>query len=228
MSVDAQTLDAKASDAEANEAQVADSKATSRPGPCVGRPRAFDMEEALAKALELFWRKGYEGTSLTDLTQAMGISKPSLYCAFGNKEQLFLKATELYENRPDACFYPALAQPTAYEVVRHMLMGSATSLADKNHPNGCLMVQGALACSESGQSVKEALMGRRRKGEEALHQRLLQAQQDGDLPKGTDAGVLARYIGTVLQGMAIQATNGATAEELMQVAELTLSHFPRN
>lgn len=196
--------------------------------PCVGRPRAFDTNDALAKALEVFWRKGFEGTSLTDLTQAMGINKPSLYAAFGNKEQLFLKAIELYEQRPCAFFYPALEQKTAYQVVESMLLGAASSLADDSHPQGCLIVQGALACSEAGEAIKETLINRRRDGELALCERLQRAKDEGDLPDTADPLLLARYIGTVLQGMAIQATNGISSEELLQVAELVLANFPKS
>lgn len=194
---------------------------------CVGRPRAFDTEKALEKALELFWKKGYEGTSLSDLTDAMGINKPSLYAAFGNKEQLFLKAITLYENRPCAFFYPALEQPTAYKVAEYMLQGAASSMADKNHPHGCVIVQGALSCSEASESIKEALIAKRREGEVALAARLQRAQQEGDLPEHADPAILARYLGTILQGMAVQATNGATQDELLQVAELTLQNFPQ-
>ena len=124
----------------------------------VGRPRAFDMDTALEKALEVFWRKGYDGTSLSDLTDAMGINKPSLYAAFGNKEQLFLKAIELYESRPCAFFMPALEKPTAYEVAEHMLYGAAANMADKDQPQGCVVIQGALSCSEAAATVKEALI----------------------------------------------------------------------
>jgi AcrR family transcriptional regulator len=193
----------------------------------IGRPRAFDSDEALQKALDVFWQKGYEGTSLSDLTEAMGINKPSMYAAFGNKEQLFLKAIELYEQRPCAFFYPALEQATAYEVAAFMLRGAAESLADSSHPQGCVVVQGALSCSEAGAAVKQALIDRRQEGEQALCERLSLAQQQGDLPQSADPLVLARYLGTVLQGMAIQATSGATAEQLMQVAELSLHAFPR-
>ncbi|WP_198780729.1 MULTISPECIES: TetR/AcrR family transcriptional regulator [Shewanella] len=196
--------------------------------PCVGRPRAFDTNDALAKALEVFWRKGFEGTSLTDLTQAMGINKPSLYAAFGNKEQLFLKAIELYEQRPCAFFYPALEQKTAYQVVESMLLGAASSLADTSHPQGCLIVQGALTCSEAGEAIKETLINRRRDGELALCERLQRAKDEGDLPETADPLLLARYIGTVLQGMAVQATNGICSQELHQVAELVLANFPKS
>jgi AcrR family transcriptional regulator len=196
------------------------------PAPTVGRPRAFDMEKALHKALEVFWRKGYEGASLPDLCEAMGINKPSLYAAFGNKEQLFLKAIELYENRPCAFFYPALEQKSSYEVIRHMLCGAAKANADPNNPPGCVIVQGALACSESAAFVKEALIIKRRAGEVALCQRLQRARDEGDLPADADPAALARYIGAVLQGMAVQATSGANCDELRQVADTVLSAWP--
>ena len=194
-------------------------------GQSVGRPRAFDLEQALEKALDVFWRKGYEGTSLTDLTQAMGINKPSLYSAFGNKEQLFLKAIELYEQRPCGYFLPALEQKTAYEVASFMLEGAAESLTNTEHPQGCIVVQSALSCSESGASVKEALINRRRENEDKLYQRFVRAREEGDLTGNIDPCVLAKYLITVLQGMAVQATNGASNEELHRVAQLVLSVF---
>lgn len=195
--------------------------------PNVGRPRAFDMDTALEKALEVFWRKGYDGTSLSDLTEAMGINKPSLYAAFGNKEQLFLKAIEMYESRPCSFFLPALEKPTAYQVAEHMLYGAAMNMADSNHPQGCVVIQGALSCSEAAATVKEALMNRRVEGEQKIRERFERAKQEGDLPASADAETLARFLGTVLQGMAIQANNGASAEQLRQVAAMTLQAFPR-
>lgn len=194
----------------------------------IGRPRAFDTNTALESALEVFWRKGYDGTTLTDLTDAMGINKPSLYAAFGNKEQLFLKAIELYESRPCAFFLPALEKQTAYQVAEHMLYGAAMNMTDINHPQGCVIVQGALSCSEAAATVKEALLNRRVEGEQKLCERFERAKQEGDLPASVDVETLARYIGTVLQGMAIQANNGASAEQLRQVAALTLQAFPRS
>ncbi|MDP2714553.1 TetR/AcrR family transcriptional regulator [Rheinheimera sp.] len=195
--------------------------------PSVGRPRAFDIDTALEKALEVFWRKGYDGTSLSDLTEAMGINKPSLYAAFGNKEQLFLKAIEMYESRPCSFFLPALEKPTAYQVAEHMLHGAAMNMADTSHPQGCVVVQGALSCSEAAATVKEALINRRVEGEQKLCARFERAKQEGDLPASADAETLARYLGTVLQGMAVQANNGASSEQLRQVAEMTLLAFPR-
>lgn len=193
----------------------------------VGRPRAFDMDTALEKALEVFWRKGYDGTSLSDLTEAMGINKPSLYAAFGNKEQLFLKAIELYESRPCAFFLPALEKPTAYEVAEHILFGAAANMANKDQPQGCVVIQGALSCSEAAATVKEALINRRLESQQKLLQRFERAKAEGDLPATINAQTLAQYLGTVLQGMAIQANNGATPEQLRLVAEMALLAFPR-
>ncbi len=196
------------------------------PAASVGRPRAFDIEKALHKALDVFWRKGYEGASLPDLCQAMGINKPSLYAAFGNKEQLFLKAIELYENRPCAYFYPALDKASSFEVVEHMLMGAALSHNDSQNPPGCILVQGALACSEAAAVVKEALILKRKAAEVALCQRLQYAKDQADLPVDADPAALARYIVAVLQGMAVQATSGASCAELQQVAQTVLNAWP--
>lgn len=193
----------------------------------MGRPRAFDTEKALENALAVFWQKGYEGASLSDLTSAMGINKPSLYSAFGNKEQLFLKAIDLYEKRPCNFYYPALEKPTAFEVAECMLRGAANSLADTSHPQGCIVVQGALSCSEAGTSVKQALIAKRLSAEQELSERFSRAQAQGDLPASADPTALAKFLGTVMQGMAIQATSGASEEQLMQVAELSLLAFPR-
>ncbi|KXI28410.1 TetR family transcriptional regulator [Paraglaciecola hydrolytica] len=194
---------------------------------CIGRPRAFDSEKALEKALEVFWRKGYDGTSLADLTDAMGINKPSLYAAFGNKEQLFIKAVDLYENRPNSVFHDALMQKTAYAVAEYMLYGVADDLADKSHPNGCVIVQGALSCSEAAASVKEALINKRVGHEAKIAERFAEAKAAGDLPTSADPEALARYLGTVLQGMTIQVTNGSDQQQLREIAKMALMAFPQ-
>ena len=191
----------------------------------VGRPRAFDVDVALEKALEVFWRKGYEGASLPDLTEAMGINKPSLYAAFGNKEQLFLKAIELYEQRPCSFFMPALAQPTAYQVAEHMLLGAVAASKDPVAPKGCVLVQGALACSDSANTVKQALIAKRQAGNLQLIARFEQAKADGDLPANADPVVLATYLSTVLQGMSIQAASGVESELLEKIAKTALQIF---
>ena len=111
----------------------------------MGRPRAFDMDQALDQALHVFWEKGYVGTSINDLTEAMGINRPSLYAAFGNKEKLFKKALDRYEDLRDQILEEAFAAPTAREAVTRLLEGTAERLSDKCNPRGCLMVQGALS-----------------------------------------------------------------------------------
>lgn len=193
----------------------------------LGRPRAFDKQNALEKALEVFWAKGYDGASLADLTSAMGINKPSMYSAFGNKEQLFLQAIEFYENRPCAFFKPALLQPTAYQVAEFMLLSAAKNMADSTHPQGCVMIQGALSCSEAASNVKEVLIKRRQQSEEQIRDRFELAKSQGDLAKDTDARVLARYLCTVLQGLSIQASSGASEAQLVDVATMALASFPK-
>ncbi|MEX1222336.1 MAG: TetR/AcrR family transcriptional regulator [Idiomarina sp.] len=201
---------------------------TKTPTACRGRPCSFDKDEALGKALELFWKNGYEGTSLTDLTTVMGINKPSLYAAFGNKEQLFLQAIDLYEKRPEAYFYSAMQKKTAYLVTQAMLRGAAERMANADHPQGCVIVQGALSCSDASATIKEALIVRRREGQLALQRRFEKAQQDGDLPQHVNVATLSSYIGTVLQGMSVQANNGASVEDLYAVADMVLDNFPKS
>lgn len=192
----------------------------------VGRPRAFDPAAALDKALAVFWQKGFEGASLPDLTAAMGINKPSLYATFGNKEQLFLKAIERYEQQHAQFFYRALELPTAFQVAEQILLGSAREQASSEHPRGCLMVQGALACSDAGQAVKQALIERRRQSFEQLVQRFERAQREGDLAKDQDAKVLAGYILTVIQGIAVQSTSCQCPQLIELIARQALRTFP--
>src|SRR6266498_338901 len=130
-----------------------------------GRPRSFNTEKALDGALRVFWRKGYEGASLSDLTRAMGINRPSLYAAFGNKEKLFRKALDLYVGGPAAYVREALKEPTARAAVEMLLSESASQLSDRRHPRGCLIVQGALSCGEEAGPVRRELAARRSAGE---------------------------------------------------------------
>jgi AcrR family transcriptional regulator len=192
----------------------------------MGRPREFDAEKALDAALWVFWRKGYEGTSVNDLTEKMGITKPSLYAAFGNKEELFRKALDRYIEGPGSYMKRALAMPTAREVLEHLLYGAADALSDPGNPPGCLAVQGALSCGDAAETIKQELMARRSQGEEDIRTRFLRAIEEGDLPAGSNAADLARYISTVTQGMSVQASGGATHPQLRKIAEMVLRTWP--
>jgi AcrR family transcriptional regulator len=192
----------------------------------MARPREFDADKALDCALKVFWRKGYEGSSLADLTEAMGINRPSLYGAFGSKEELFRKAVDRYAEGPAAYVRDALAQPTARAVAERWLRGSVELLGDRHHPRGCLVVQGALACSAETDSVRKELTARRAKTEAAMCLRFERAIADGDLPADSNAADLARYLAMVTQGMAVQAAGGANRDELERVAEIALRAWP--
>ena len=193
----------------------------------IGRPREFDLDEALDCALQVFWRKGYEGTSLPDLTAAMGINRPSLYAAFGNKEALFRKALDRYAERSSACIRAALEELTARDVVERLLNVAADRQADGHSPPGCLVVQAALACGETADAIRHELIARRTAAQAALGERLEQAKSSGDLPADVDPLDLARFISTVIQGMAVQAASGASRDELQRVIDLTLLAWPR-
>lgn len=193
-----------------------------------GRPRAFDIDTALDRALHVFWRKGYEGTSLPDLTRAMGINRPSLYAAFGNKESLFNKVIDRYSQGPAAYFREALLLPAARAAVERLLRGACERLTDPQNPRGCLAVQGALACGESADAIRDRLAASRRARELELRNRLRRAKTDGDLPASVDPAKLARFIMAVLQGMAVQAAGGASKRELQGVVDIAMQAWPRS
>ncbi|MGH7179473.1 MAG: TetR/AcrR family transcriptional regulator, partial [Tepidisphaeraceae bacterium] len=170
-----------------------------------GRPRAFDADKALDAAMRVFWRKGYQGASLPDLTRAMRINRPSLYAAFGNKEALFRAALGRYEQGPGAYVRQALTAPTARTVARRLLDGASELLSDPRHPRGCLLVQGALSCGQASEPIRGELCARRASLQSAIHRRLVRAKASGDLPRGSDPAVLAQYLSTILQGLCVQA-----------------------
>ena len=175
----------------------------------------------------MFWQNGYEGTSIADLTEAMGINPPSLYAAFGNKEALFREALDRYEARRDEIMAEAFAAPTAREAMTRLLEGTADRLSDKDKPPGCLMVQGALCGGEECETVKRDLASRRSEGEALIRERLKRAKREGDLPPGEDPAALARFLSTILQGMSVQAAGGATRKELRAIAAMALRAWPR-
>jgi AcrR family transcriptional regulator len=190
-----------------------------------GRPRAFDPDAALERAMHVFWAKGYEGASLSNLTRAMRINRPSLYAAFGNKEQLFGKVLDRYMDGPVAYFGKALTAPKARDVVEQIFFGTARMAEDPRIPSGCLMVQGALACGSA--SARKEVAARRAAAEVALRRRLQRAKREGDLPKNADPAELAHYVMTVVRGMAVQSAGGASRAQLHRVAQIALRAWPK-
>ncbi|KQM35858.1 TetR/AcrR family transcriptional regulator [Sphingomonas sp. Leaf10] len=191
-----------------------------------GRPREFCVDNALAAALGVFWSKGYEGASMSDLTEAMGITKPSLYAAFGNKEALFHKALDLYENEKLEYTRDALKQPTARAVAEHFMRGAINAQMSSCDPKGCLGVISATACGAEAASIKADVIQRRASSQAALVERFEQAKRDGDLPDHVDISGLTSYLYAILQGMAVQAGSGATRAELERVVETSLMMWP--
>ncbi|KXF56450.1 TetR family transcriptional regulator [Rhodococcus sp. SC4] len=192
----------------------------------VGRPRMFDADAALGAALRVFWTKGYEGASLDELTKAMGMNRPSLYSTFGNKEELFRRALDLYTHGPGPASIAALDEPTARRVVEALLQSTVEQSTDPSTPAGCLLVQGALVCGEAGESIKKELEGRRSMVLAALTARLDRSVAEGDLPANTDAARLARYIMVVSNGIAVHAAGGTAREDLLATVDVALSVWP--
>lgn len=191
-----------------------------------GRPREFCVDTALAAALRVFWSKGYEGASMADLTDAMGITKPSLYAAFGNKESLFRKALDLYETEKLQYTRVALDQPTARAVAEYFMRGALEAQTGCNEPKGCLGVISSVTCGSEAQAIKDAVIARRASSRAALLERFEQAKRDGDLPAHLDVAGLANYLFAILQGMAVQASSGASREDLEQVIDTSLAMWP--
>ena len=191
-----------------------------------GRPREFDVDKALDAALSLFWRHGYEGTSLAALTEAMDINVPSLYAAFGNKEQLFRKVLDRYVQSPASYLPNALKEPTAQAVVAKLFSGAIEMVMNPAHPDGCLLVQGALASGPLAGPVTRELSRRRSGAEAAVRRRFERAVSEGDLPAEVDAAKLARYVVTVIWGMSVQAAGGASRAELKSIAETAMLAWP--
>ncbi|EZP70971.1 TetR family transcriptional regulator [Sphingomonas paucimobilis] len=194
--------------------------------PVRGRPREFDPDKALAAALEIFWRRGYEGASLAELTEAMGITKPSLYACFGNKESLFRKALDLYE-RDKLCYVKsALEAPTAKEVAERLLRGALAMQCGSTDPKGCMGVISSVANTSHAECIREEILARRASSDRALVERFERAKEEGDLPPGVEPRALALYLSTILQGIAVQAGSGVAESRLTQLVDTTLAMWP--
>lgn len=177
--------------------------------------------------MRVFWKNGYEGASLPELTDAMGINRPSLYAAFGNKEQLFGKVVDRYMQQNAASFQAALNEPTARKVVERLLYDRTQPKAKScNNPKGCMLVQGALACSEDAEPVQRALRDKRLMVEKMLRDRFERAIKEGDLPKTQSAAGLAKYVITLMHGIAVEWASGADSKTLREAAEVALAGWP--
>jgi len=191
----------------------------------MARPRSFDEHEAVEIALQLFLTKGYDGTSIAELTAAMGINPASLYGAFGDKRGLFERAMDAYAARRAPLIEAALAEPRIEQVVGRLLHSYADALTEPGFAPGCLYVQGALSCSEAARPVRDALTERRLAIEPELEERFQQARAEGQLGSLADCGVLARYCAVLLQGMAVQAASGVSSADLHALATLVGQQF---
>ncbi len=208
--------------------EIAAKKATKSAAKPRGRPLAFNQDEVLDKALNVFWSHGYEGASMSELTQALGINKPSIYAAFGNKETLFRKVLVRYATGSVAFVGQAMKEPTARQAVEKLLMQAVEFFSDKSTPDGCMIVQGALTCGQSSLAIQQELIAYRGHFEAYLTSRFDLAKEQGDLPQHVNTKQLAKYIATIHQGMSVQATSGATREELLAVAEMTMKNWSAN
>lgn len=194
----------------------------------LGRPRAFDMNAALDAAVEVFWRHGYEGSSIAILSEAMGINAPSLYAAFGNKDALFRSAVQRYDDKYGELFRSALEEPTARRVFERLIEAAIVQATRPRHPDGCLLVQGALASGPEAQPARAVLRQYRQAAETAIRDRFARAAREGDLPEPLNPRQLARFVWTVSQGVAVQAAGGATRSELEAVCEMAIRCWPQS
>jgi len=192
-----------------------------------GRPLSFDREQALENAMHVFWDRGYEAASIAELTAAMGITAPSLYSAFGDKEHLFLEAIERYANGAGSAAPRALAEElTARAAIERLLCEAAKELTRSCHPAGCMVVMAATNCSVASAHIQTALAKRRAASEEGIRTRIEQGIVDGELPADTDAAALANFYTTVFQGMSIQARDGASRASLLATAATAMRAWP--
>jgi AcrR family transcriptional regulator len=190
-----------------------------------GRPRSFDRQEALCAALRVFRERGYEGTSMADLQKALGgLSPPSIYAAFGSKEALFKEAVSLYTSQTRARVSRVLEDaPSTKAAVEGMLRSAVLGTTEPDEPRGCLLVQGALACSPSSDDVQQYLHEQRLEGHRMLIKRLKAGVAAGDVPARTDIAAVAAFYTTLIHGISIQAKDGASRASLMATVECAMA-----
>jgi AcrR family transcriptional regulator len=194
--------------------------------PARGRPRAFDRDAALEQAMRLFWARGFEATSISDLAAAMGINPPSLYAAFGDKKRLFAEAVDRYQAGPGGFALAALAAGgSAREAIETLLMAAARAFSDPACPPGCMVVLAATNCGAEADDIVEALRARRLGSEAVIRDRILTGVRSGEIAEA-DADALASFYAAVFQGMSIKARDGAPRHELEAMARLAMQAWP--
>jgi AcrR family transcriptional regulator len=192
-----------------------------------GRPRGFDRDDVLDRAMRLFWERGYEGTSVSELTEAMGITPPTLYTFFGDKKHLFLEAVERYESRLGSFAAKALTEePTAERSIRRLLLGAADFFSNSRGPKGCLVVLGATNCTVESRDVFAALAKRRRAAEIAVRRRIAAGRSAGELAEHADIDALTGLITTILLGLAIKARDGTSRAALHKIVDQAMQSWP--
>ncbi len=190
-----------------------------------GRPINFDKDAALETAMLLFWGQGYEGTSMADLTQAMGLNPSSIYAAFGGKHALFSLAVKRYMDSRAQYATKALEEPTLERVIRALFDNTVAFLTTPGHPPTCMTLAGAMGCSVDAAPARDLMTEIRKQNEAAIRERLLQARKSGELSNRTNVEDYTRYLSSILAGLSIQAANGSTKAELKRTARMALRHL---
>jgi AcrR family transcriptional regulator len=190
-----------------------------------GRPIGFDRDAALEAAMLLFWERGYEGTSMADLTQAMSLNPSSIYAAFGDKHALFSAAVKRYMEIRAQYATKALEEPTLKRVIRALFDNTVAFLTTPGHPPTCMTLAGAAGCSLEAKPARDLMREIRKQNQIAIRERLLKARRSGELPKDINADDYARYLSSIIAGLSIQAANGATKQELKRTAQMAVRHL---
>lgn len=188
-----------------------------------GRPKCFDEQEALQKAMMLFWKYGYEATAMSDLTKALNLTAPSIYSTFGDKSQLFHACLDYYLKH-EACSLDLIFQQaeTAKVAIELYLYENLKKLLQQDKPTGCMLVTATMNCSEQHQPLQHDLLLKRQQVKEKIYQRLQQGVEDGDLSSDADIQAMKDYYSTVIQGLTMQARDGVAIEQLENVVTLAL------
>ena len=190
-----------------------------------GRPISFDEDAALEAAMLLFWERGFEGASMADLTQAMGLNPSSIYAAFGDKHALFSLAVKRYLDTRAQYATEALEEQTLQKVIRALFNNTVAFLTTPGHPPTCMTLSGAMGCSVDAAPARDLMTEVRRQNEVAIRKRLLKARKSGELSKDINVDDYTRYLSSILAGLSVQAANGSTKAELKRTSRMALRHL---